>query len=92
MEELQHKFVPPHQQEHLLLTELAKYPPLTKKKVRRRYRDLVKAWRHDTARHKYGNLINEAMQYMALSEHDPSNAHLFYFQRNKDAKPDDFHY
>lgn len=84
--------VPPNKQEHLLLVELSNYPPLTGKKVRRRYRELVKAWRHDTARHRYGQLIGEALKYCDLSQRDPANAHIFYFQRNKDAKPDDFLY
>lgn len=83
-------YITPHEKEHLLLLELAKYPPLTKKKVRRRFRDLVKEWRHDTARRKYGRLIKEAEEYYALAPNDPDNAHLFYFQRNKDAKPDDY--
>jgi len=83
-------YMTPHEKEHLLLLELAKYPPLTKKKVRRRFRDLLKEWRHDTARRKYGKLISEAEEYFALAPNDPDNAHLFYFQRNKNAKPDDY--
>lgn len=83
-------YITPHEKEHLLLVELGKYPPLTRKKVRRRYRELIKEWRHDTARRRYGALIKEAEGYFDLAPNDPDNAHLFYFQRNKNAKPDDY--
>lgn len=83
-------YITPHEKEHMLLLELGKYPPLTKKTVRRRYRDLIKEWRHATARRKYARLIKEAEEYFALAPNDPDNAHLFYFQRNKNAKPDDY--
>lgn len=85
-------YITPHEKEHILLVELANFPPLTKKKVKRRYRDLVKSWRHDTARRKYGSLIKEANGYMDETHHDPDKAHLLYFERNKDAKREDFQY
>jgi hypothetical protein len=84
------RYINPHEKEHLLLVQLSKYPPLTKKKIRRRYQDLLKAWRHDTVRRRYGNLIKEAEEYFALAPNDPDNAHLFFFQRNKSANPDDY--
>jgi hypothetical protein len=90
MSDEQERYVPPHEREHLYLMELGKFPPLTSRKVRNRYRDLVKTWRHDTARYRYKEMIREAEEYFTLSQGDPDNAHLFYFQRNKDAKPDDY--
>jgi len=74
----------------MLLDELGKYPPLTKKAVRRRYRDLIKEWRHATARRKYGDLIKQAQEYFDLSPHDPDNAHMLFFRNNKQEKPDDY--
>jgi hypothetical protein len=85
-------YITPREQEHILLSELAHFPPLTKKKVGRRYRELIKAWRHDTARYKYGDLIKEASVYMSETHSDPDKAHSLYFQRNKDANPEDFKY
>lgn len=84
------EYTSPHEQKHSFMMELAKYPPLTKKKVRRRYRDLIKEWRHDTALHKYKDLIDEAIKYKNLSDSEPDNAHIYYFTHNKNAKPDDY--
>jgi len=83
-------FITPHEQEHLLLNDLAQYPPLTKKKVRRRYRDLIKEWRHATARRKYGELIKQAQEYRELSRQDPDNAHMLFFRNNKQEKGEDY--
>lgn len=85
-------YITPREQEHILLNQLADYPPLTKKKVRRRYIELIKEWRHDTAKYKYGSLIKEAHDYMTETHHDLFEAHSLYFQRNKDANPEDFKY
>jgi hypothetical protein len=82
----------PHQQTHDLLKALANFPPLTNKKIRRKYRELIKEWRHDTAKKKYGKMLEEAALYMNMSEGDSQNAHLFYFDKNKSAKPEDFIY
>jgi hypothetical protein len=92
MTEDNEQFISAHERTHELMRLLCQFPPLTHKKVRRRYRDLIKEWRHDTAKHKYGKMIDEALGYMELSEGDSQNAHLFYFQRNKNANPDDFIY
>lgn len=81
-----------HHEWHEVLKELGKYPPLTHKKVRRRYRDLIKQWRHDTAKRKYGDLIEVAAAYMMKSDGSPENAHLYFFDDHKDIKQDDFIY
>jgi len=81
-----------HQQTHNFLVGLAKFPPLTRKRVRIKYRDLVKTWRHDRIMHIYGGLVAEAQKYKEMSKDDPMNAHVFYFGKNKDANPDDYVY
>jgi len=72
--------------------ELAKFPPLTRKKVRNKYRDLVKAWRHDRVLHIYGELVADAQKYREMSRNDPMNAHVFYFDKNKSENPEDYAY
>lgn len=80
----------PHKYEHEILLELSKYPPLTKRAVRKPYLQLVGKWQHFTARHKFGSLITQAEEYFTLSEGSPENAHLYFFQRNKNENPDDY--
>ena len=81
-----------HQITHDSLVELARFPPLTRKQLRKRYRDLLKNWRHDRLYRIYASEIAEAQNYYELSNGDQANAHMFYFERVKDSNPDDYIY
>ena len=80
----------PHHEEHQALLELAKFPPLSKKSVRRRYLELVRNWEHSKARRKYGALIVRAEKYWEMSEGSSVNAHMFFFRDNKSEKQEDY--
>lgn len=81
-----------HRTTHEFLMALAKFPPLTRKSVRNKYRDLVKAWRHDRVLYLYGDLVAEAQMYREKSHGDPVNAHFFYFDKNKEQEPENYSY